>query len=300
MPRAALIYGKNGQLATCLRIHAEEFGFVAVNIGRPEAELSNFAQLEAKIKSYSPTIIINASAFNDVDGAETQRENAMEINAKGPENLAKIAAKFGIPFVHVSTDYVFDGKKGGPYCESDATNPINFYGQTKLAGEQLVAIANEDHVIIRTSWVYSEFASSFPKRILQIACDGREGVSIVNDQFGSPTSAHDLARAILKVSTNLLSQPKKSDFRGIFHYASKNAASRSQFTRYIFEAARKLGRKCANVIEVSADYFKTPAERPRDTSLDCRNIEKIHGVSLNDWQFGIDEVIGLIIKSLEE
>lgn len=294
----ALIYGKNGQLATCLGIHANEFDFNPINISRATAPLNDFEKLQSEIFRNKPDILINASAFNDVDGAQSQNEAALQINAYGPQNLATIASQIGIPVIHVSTDYVFDGEKGSQYCEVDATGPINFYGKTKLIGEELVAKSNPNHAIVRTSWVYSEFANNFPKRILQIACDGRETVSIVDVQFGSPTSSHDLARAILTIARNLLHDTHDKDLRGVFHYASRNPASRYEFTKYIFQIASNLGARPCEIVPVKADFFQTPAKRPKNTSLNCDLVESRHGVIARDWQLGIDEIIEKILKAI--
>lgn len=298
MSKTMVIYGKNGQLAICLKSHAADFGFDAINIGRPEFELSDYEKLQSAIGDLKPDLIINASAYNDVDRAESENEIAMQINAYGPQNLARIAASLDIPIIHVSTDYVFDGEENALYSESDATDPVNFYGKTKREGEILVARANRNHAIVRTSWVYSEFSSNYPKKILQFANDGRASINIVNDQFGSPTSAHDLAKALLEMGRQLIENPQKAELRGIFHCSSSNPASRFEFTQHIFSRAKKFGLKCCDIIEVKASHFKSAAKRPTNTALDCNKLARIYSIKVRDWQTAFDEINEKVVETI--
>lgn len=298
MSKTALIYGKTGQLAICLARYAKDFGFKPINIGRPEALIEDVSSLRANILLHNPSVIINAAAYNNVDAAESEREIAMQINAFGPKNLAIIANDLGIPIIHVSTDYVFDGTKASPYYESDEPNPVNYYGYTKLRGEELVSKANPNFIVLRTSWVFSEFSNSFPKRMLQLARDGRTNLTIVNNQFGSPTSAHDLAKASLEVSRNLLENPKKEELRGVFHFSGQEPATRFLFTDYIFKIAKERGFECCDIVPISAADFKTDAIRPVNTSLNCNLIKRVHSIEPSNWRRGIDDLMDKIISQI--
>ncbi|MDH4414446.1 MAG: dTDP-4-dehydrorhamnose reductase [Rhizobium sp.] len=278
-----LVTGREGQVASSLieraRLHQ---GIEMIALGRPELDLSDIQTIDASITARRPDLIVSAAAFTAVDLAETDVANAYAINGAAPGELGRVAAKLGIPVIHLSTDYVFDGSKTSPYEETDPTHPLGVYGASKLAGEHALAEATADHVILRTAWVYSPFGKNFLKTMLRVAAD-RDRVSVVGDQHGNPTSALDIADAIIAVAGNLL-RNSSQDLRGIFHLAGGGNASWADFAGAIFEASGQLGGPRAEVVRISRADYPTAAKRPANSQLNTSKLASVHGVALPDWQ----------------
>ena len=241
-----LLLGARGQLGQALRSLWAESGVIAWDI--EELDITQLEPVRKAVEQLRPSIVVNAAAYTNVDDAETDQEAAFRVNAVGPKNLALATAEKGIPLVHVSTDYVFDGLASRPYHEFDRPNPLSVYGQSKWAGEEAVRVANSRHFVIRTAWLYHIVGKNFPITICGL---GRKGdVRVVNDQFGSPTYAPHLAEAMNRLIG--------TEAYGTYHLAGAGGTSWYTFTRRLFEA---VGIR-STVVPVSTDQFPRPAQRP--------------------------------------
>lgn len=276
-----LVFGRTGQLAHALRRAAP----AARLADRSEADLTRPDECAALIRAARPAAVINAAAFTAVDRAEAETEAAWLVNAEAPAAMAAACAALGIPFLHVSTDYVFDGSGNRPWREGDAPAPLNAYGATKLAGEAGVAAAGGQWAILRTAWVFgAEGGDNFVRTVLRLADHGRPRLGIVSDQVGGPTPAADLGRALLKMAAAMRGDPGKG---GIYHFAGAPEVSRADFARAILAAA---GRTTPVDDIASADY-PTPARRPANARLDCSAILRDFGIERPDWRRGLAAVL---------
>lgn len=255
-----LVLGRNGQLATDLQQAAQERAIMCTSLGRAEIDVCDVNQIIQAIERTKPTALINASAYTNVDGAESEGELAFKLNETAPRAMAKAAAHTQLPFIHVSTDQVFDGTKKGAYTEEDAPNPINLYGRSKLAGEVAVYAENPDALIVRVSWVWGPSGDNFVKKLLQWA-SARDELSIVADQFGRPTYSPALANALIDLAA-MPNQPK-----GLLNYAGGDVMSRANQARLVLAASRAHGGPYANVKDVPTSAFPTPAQRPLNAEL---------------------------------
>lgn len=265
-----LLTGAYGQLGRCLldRVPAE---WVLLACGSAELDITDRPAVERVVKKFRPDVIINAAAYTAVDKAETDRIRAMKVNAIGPENLAIAAHQQGARLIHLSTDYVFDGSKKTPYTESDLPCPINFYGLSKWEGEKRVFSVLPDAVVIRTSWVFSEYGANFVKTMLRLA-ETRSEISVVNDQFGCPTYAGDLAQAIITLAS-------RAEAAGVYHYCGDVAVSWCEFAQAIFVAAQL----DVLVKGIGSAQYPMAAARPVNSVLNTVRIAAL-GVEASDWQ----------------
>lgn len=273
--------GANGQLGAQLVTKLEgRVTLMAYN--KAQLDVANKAQVAALLSEFSPDIIINAAAYTAVDKAEQEPELADAINRTGPENLARVADKLNAVFIHVSTDYVFDGTSAVPYTEADTTNPQSVYGLTKQKGEEAVIRSCKKHIILRTAWVFGEHGNNFVKTMVRLAKSKSE-LGVVADQFGGPTYAGDIADAIISVVSQLDSQ---NDQRwGIYHYSGAPYVSWHEFSLRIFEQA-KLQQVLAEVPvvhSITTAQYPTPAKRPAYSMLDCNKIAREFGVTPSNW-----------------
>lgn len=289
-----MIYGKKGQLSQCLVVNALKYGFRPIIIGRPETSIDDFEAISKRIKEYRPDIFINASAYNDVEGAETNYDTAYEVNATGPMLMARAAKASGIPIIHVSTDYVFSGGKNSPYNEDDETRPINKYGKSKLAGEEKVKEENYHHIIIRTSWVFSPYASNFLKTIINKSALSSEALNMADDQYNIPTSGLELAKIILEISRKIIANKVDSELFGTFHVTSAGVINRLEYAQFIMKKAKELGLHYSEVIPVKASYFNSKAIRPLYSALDTSKVINTFGVEIVDWRKAIEDVMDII------
>ena len=252
-------------------------------------DLMNSQAIASMIGDQSWDVVINAAAYNNVDRAETERAAAFAVNAEAPSQLAAETARKGIPLIHISTDYVFDGRKNAAYVETDATAPLNVYGHSKLAGERNVHDANARHVILRTSWIFSPYGHNFVKTILRHAGE-RDNLPVVDDQRGCPTAARDIATACRDIALLCGNRPDLVAY-GIYHLAGGGVASRFEFAKTIIEmASTRLGR-VPQIVPVRTVDYPTPAVRPADTRLDCAAIIRSFGTRLRPWREGLDETL---------
>ncbi|MCK0151957.1 dTDP-4-dehydrorhamnose reductase [Marivita sp. S6314] len=272
-----LVFGKTGQVATELQRQAE-----ITALGRDQADLSNPQSCAAIIADLKPRVVINAAAYTAVDKAEEEEVLAQTINAASPGAMAGACTHLNIPFLHVSTDYVFDGTGDRAWQETDPVQPQNAYGRTKLAGEQAIRAAGARHIILRTAWVFSAHGSNFVKTMLRLS-ETRDALSVVNDQIGGPTPAADIAATLLK-----LADAMKADAKGgTYHYAGAPHTSWAGFAQEIFAQA---GRDVTVTGIPSADY-PTPATRPLNSRLDCAKLVSDFGITPADWKAGLAAVL---------
>jgi len=283
-----LLFGKNGQLG-------QEFQKILPGLGeltcidQEDLDLSDIQSLPKTLQDLKPNLIINASAYTAVDRAETEEELVMKVNALAPGAMAEWARKSHATFIHYSTDYVFDGKKGSPYVESDPTNPLNVYGKSKLVGEQATTQAGDAYLVFRTSWVYSTHGNSFVNKVLEWARKN-ETLKVVSDQISNPTWAYDLANAtyqiLLQNQANLMDVIREK--HGIYHLVGNGHASRYEWAKQIIENDPNRTVQLVQSIEpVSSDEFPTPAERPLFTALNCEKFERSFGIHMPDWKISL-------------
>lgn len=283
-----LVIGKSGTLATALREAAPPAGFALTALGRDQCNLRDRGAVAAALDKVWPAVVINAAAYTDVDGAEHDRDAAFALNADGPGTLAAICRERGIPLLHISTDYVFDGTKGAPYTEGDMTNPINIYGESKLSGEGAVAAALEEHVIVRTAWLYGPVGRSFVAAILERARAGA-AVRVVEDQFGSPTYAPHLAPIVLAIAAQMTTAGFVG--WGLYHAAGSGHASRLALAREALSQAAASGWPDCELTPIPASEFPAAAVRPADTRLDTTAMESVFGLALPHWSLGVADFV---------
>lgn len=273
------VTGSQGQLGGVLLGLLRRMGIDAFGTARDEVDISREDQVRPRMKGV--THVINTAAFARVDPAETEREKAFLANAVGPETLATAAREEGARFVHVSTDYVFDGTLGRPYREEDRTNPINWYGHTKLEGEIRVQKAYPEACIVRVSWVFGGGGTQqYVYAVLKMLREKKE-LRFVSDQIGRPTYAHDLAEALILLR----------DRSGIYHYANRGEISKYGLTCAIRDRARQMGLPilCESIVPISAAEFAVPAPRPLYTPLDTAKVEAI--LPIRSWEEALDSVV---------
>lgn len=293
-----VVTGVEGQVARALAERGDGRGHDMVRLGRPALDLaSGDGEVTAALVAARPDLIISAAAYTAVDKAETERELAFAVNASGAGAVARAARNLNVPLVHLSTDYVFSGDKDAPYVEGDATGPRTVYGASKLAGEQLVLEAHADSAILRTAWVFSPFGSNFVRTMLRLAA-ARDDIGVVGDQHGNPTSAFDIANAVLAIAANLAADRDPS-LRGIFHMASSEEASWAEFAVAIFASSVKHGGPTAMVRPIATADYPTAAPRPRNSRLDCSLLERTHGVRLGAWRDPLDAVVARLVTPLQ-
>lgn len=284
------VTGKTGQVVTSLIERGAAAGHEVIALGRPELDLADPASVARVLEAAAPETIVSAAAYTAVDKAESESDLAHVVNGAGAGAVAEAAKALGVPLIHISTDYVFEGTLDRPYVESDPTGPTGVYGASKLAGERAVLAAYGDNsAVLRVAWVYSPFGANFVKTMLRLAGD-RDEVSVVADQLGNPTSALEIADGILRVATNMVAD-SYPDMRGVFHMTASGEASWADFAEGIFAASAARGGPSARVKRITTADYPTPAKRPANSRLDCSLIAKVHGVVLPDWRQSLDSVI---------
>ncbi len=280
-----LLIGRTGQLGWELQRSLAPLGEV-VTYDYPEIDLAKPASLPELVHEVLPQVIVNAAAYTNVDKAEKEAELARQINAISPGVLAEEAQRLGAAFIHYSTDYVFNGRKGAPYTESDAPNPLNVYGQTKLEGEQAVQAAGGAYLILRTSWVYSLRQGGFVTKVLQWARE-QETLRVVDDQISSPTWARMLAEATALVLAQGRGDPVGylREKAGLYHIAGSGACSRYEWAQAILALdPKKSEQKVRQLLPAKSSEFPTPAERPLISVLECGKFEQVFGLRLPKWR----------------
>ena len=286
-PLNILISGKTGQVAVELQKHLAGLGNLIV-LGRDVLDLSQPEQIRAQVRAHKPDLIIIAAAHTAVDQAESEPELAFAINAIAPGVFAEEAAALGIPLIHYSTDYVFDGSKPAPYIEDDATNPLGVYGKSKLAGELAIAASGAQHLILRTSWVYSTHGKNFlltMQRLLQ----ERPELRVVADQIGAPTWAGTIAQSTRALIERW--QAGEAGAWGTYHLTAQGETSWFGFTQAIAAHLSAQGKTCATLEPIPASAYPTPAARPQNSRLDCSKLAREWGVTQPDWDAALSECV---------
>jgi dTDP-4-dehydrorhamnose reductase len=287
-----LVFGETGQVARALAEAPWTEGTRLTFLDRKAADLSTPGELGAIVQGHAPDAVIIAAAYTDVDGAEREEALATTVNGDAPAAIARTAAALAIPVVHISTDYVFDGKKSGYYFEDDPVAPLNAYGRSKLAGEAAVRAANPRHLIFRTSWVYSAGGRNFLRTMLRLAKE-RDDVRIVADQIGCPTFAGDIAHAIARA----LPAAARKGAWGTYHLAGASETTWHGFAEAIFnELAARGERRPKNTPITTAD-FPTPALRPKNSRLSSERLAKELGVRIPGYEATLSAVVGAALSS---
>jgi dTDP-4-dehydrorhamnose reductase len=278
-----LVFSKTGQVA----IELQRLGELLA-IGREEADLSDPQACSDAIRAYAPIAVVNAAAYTAVDRAEEEEALATVINGDAPTAMAQVCAELGIPLIHISTDYVFEGTGESPWRPDDATVPKNAYGRSKLAGENGIRASGAAHAILRTSRVVSAHGINFVKTMLRLA-ETRTSLNVVTDQIGGPTPASDIAVACMKVANQLIKDPSKS---GTYHFSGAPDVSLAKFASEIFHQAGKNVR----VTPILTFDYPTPAKRPLNSRMDCKTTEQVFGIRRPDWR----DQLKMILRELED
>lgn len=276
------VIGATGQVARALQRAGAARASNLVVVGRPVLDIASNASVKRVLDGIAPAIVINAAAYTAVDKAENDEAEAIRINRDGPHYLAKWCAANGVPLIHISTDYVFDGTKPTAYLETDPCRPLNAYGRTKAAGEDAVRDALVEHVIVRTAWIYSPDGRNFLKTMLRLGAD-RDVIEVVADQHGTPTSADDLAYALLDMVDAILRNKTRAPW-GTYHLVAGGKTTWHGFATEIFSAAVADGRKAPRVEPILTASYPTPAARPQFGVLDTTEIYRAFGIMLPPWQ----------------
>jgi len=281
-----LIAGCNGQVGKALTCQSLLRGWTVNALNRDELDITDLDEVKRVIRVLSPDVVINAAAYTAVDRAEAESDMAFLVNRGGSKNFAVACAKSNIPLVHYSTDYVFDGSKKNAYVESDLVAPLGVYGESKLAGELAVGETCSKYLILRTSWVFSSYGNNFVKTMLRLAAE-RKVLDVVDDQFGKPTSATEIARLTLDII------PKANDNWGVYHLAQPERTSWYGFAEAIFEEAQRQSvvLKPENLNAIASGGYSTLAKRPANSELRCDKLESVFGVRIKPWRESLVEVI---------
>ncbi len=286
-----LVTGTQGQVARALQ-HVAASAYQNVEIlllGRPRIDLADHQTLHQAIVALNPDIVVNAAAYTAVDQAESHEALAHVINAEGAIAVASAAAACSAPIVQLSTDYVFDGQSSRPYLEDDVIGPLNAYGRSKAVGEIGVARANPNYVILRTSWLYSPFSQNFARTMLRLA-GTHDVIRVVADQNGAPTSAFEVARAIIDIA-NRVTRDDDSKLRGLFHVTNAGVTTWADFAQAVFDESAARGSVSARVERITTQDYPTPARRPQYSVLNNSKLEHTFGILLPDWRESIGKVI---------
>lgn len=285
--------GRNGQVAQALaQAAAGQAGLELVQADRSEADLRDFDRLARFIDGAAPGVVINAGAYNFVDRAETDREAAFSVNEAGPRALARICAERGIPFIHMSTDCVFDGTKADAYTEEDTPNPASVYGQSKLAGEIAVAEANPAALTVRICWVFSGLADNFVSKMISLA-RAHPTIRVVDDQVGPPTYAPDIAAALLRIAGAMRGAP--GSLSGLLHLASPDEMDRASMARAILAESARQGGPAAHVKNVSTADFAAPAPRPLNARLSGASANQMFALRWTPWPEALEQSVATIL-----
>lgn len=287
-----LVIGRSGQVAQALKTVG---GDRVRCVGRPEIDLTDRASIQRVISAATEDIVINAAAYTSVDGAEANVEEAFLLNETGPLHLAEVCRARELPLIHLSTDCVFDGELDRAYAPEDMTRPLGAYGRSKLAGEVAVKQAWDKSIIVRVSWIFSQYADSFVSAMLRLA-QTRDEITIVADQYGCPTYAPDLSKGLLKIAEGCLAASFSS--WGIYHLAGAGELNRAEQACAIYALSGSMNGPIATVIPIKTVDFPTPARRPLNARLSITKTTETFGVSLRPWEEGLALTVPVIIKGL--
>ena len=287
-----LVLGRDGQVARELAAAAWPAGLEPLFAGRPEFDMARPESLEPLLARSAPAAVINATAYTAVDKAESEPDLAFAVNRDGPARLAELCRERNAALLHISTDYVFDGDKNGPWLEDDPVAPLNVYGAGKAAGEAAIRAVLPRHIILRTSWVYGVHGQNFVKTMLRLGGE-RDELRVVADQHGAPTAAADIAETLIRLAATMAEREDAP--RGTYHYTGEGVTSWHGLAEHIFTALeRATGRRPRLTAIATADY-PTPARRPANSRLDCARIARDFGVACRPWREGVDRVLTTLL-----
>jgi dTDP-4-dehydrorhamnose reductase len=271
---------------------ANERKLPLIAVARPQLDLTDAGSIDRVINAHLPRAIVNAAAYTLVDKAESEPDLAFKINRDGAAHLARVAAQLHVPFVHVSTDYVFDGNKATPYKEDDTPSPLSVYGRSKREGEIAVLDAYPAAVVVRTSWLYSRYGQNFVKTMLRLAAN-RDQIRVVDDQHGAPTSARDLAQAIIKIIEQI-GDPNENR-GGIYHLTAAGETTWYGFAAAIFAGWASRGRPVPSLEAIRTADYQTPARRPANSRLDCSKVGRVFGMRLPPWRQSLETCLDELV-----
>lgn len=285
------VFGSHGQVACSLREAATGQSDIVLGFGgRPDVDILRPDQVEKALGEFAPDIVINPAAYTAVDRAESEPEQAFAANRDGARIVAEAAGRLGVPIVHLSTDYVFEGRKREPYVETDATAPQSVYGRSKLEGEHAVAAANERHIILRTAWLYSPFGNNFVRTMLHLS-KSLDQLRVVDDQIGCPTFAPDIAVAILSMARQIDHLGWHREFAGVTHLAGPDEVTWCDFARRIMRALAQHGERSVAVEAIPTSAYPTAAIRPANSRLCCERLASIFAVRMPPLQRSLEHCI---------
>lgn len=290
------VIGGEGQVARSLREVAARSDNIAFGFGaRPDVDLSRPASIAKALADFRPDLVVNPAAYTAVDKAESEPDQAFAVNRDGARAVASAAADRGVPVIHLSTDYVFDGKKKGPYSETDSVRPQGVYGQSKLEGELAVAEANPKHIVLRTSWVYAPFGSNFVRTMLRLTAE-RDRLRVVDDQSGCPTYAPDIAEAIIAIARKWAGSDWHSKYAGVTHMAGPDVRTWCGFAREIVQRAGERGGRLIPVDPISTSDYPTPATRPANSCLSSERLQAVFGLRLPPLTSSLDDCLDRLLR----
>jgi dTDP-4-dehydrorhamnose reductase len=291
-----LAAGWHGQIARAfMQMAPGRSDISAFAIGRPGLDICDPRSIERALGDIVPDVLINLAGYTDVDGAESEPDLAFALNSTGARLLAEAAARRHVPIVHISTSYVFDGRKASAYVETDAAEPSTAYGKSRLAGELGVQAANPKHIILRTGWIFSPFGRCFVSNILQRVQLGLP-LKVVEGQYGSPTYAPHLVDAILAVARQVTARPEEETRWGIYHAAGSGTASWYEVAHEVLSASERLGGPSVSLEPILPAEYPTRSGRPANSALDCSKLDRTFGVKLPAWQAGVQECAARLLE----
>ncbi len=286
-----LVTGAEGQVGTELVRAAWPAGTTLLALGQAELDITRREQVRERLRELVPDVVVNAAAYTAVDRAEQEAEAAREVNALGPRWLAEGCAELEAALIHLSTDYVFDGASTCPWLPEAEPRPLSVYGRTKAEGERLVRAALRRHVVLRTSWVYAAHGANFVRTMLRLAGERTE-LRVVDDQQGAPTSASDVAQALVIVAARLAREPTLS---GTFHYAARGQTSWYGFARAIYEDVAERLPRVPELVPIATEQYPLPASRPRYSVLDCASFDASFGAPRPAWRDALQPVLDALL-----
>lgn len=289
-----LLLGKNGQVGWELQRALAPLGEVQALDRNNGGDIADPAVIQRQILEYRPNVVVNAAAYTAVDKAESEQDLADLVNHKAVGGMASACKSIDALLVHYSTDYVFSGEGSQPWSETDAVQPVNEYGQGKLKGEQAITASGCQHLIFRTSWVYAAKGNNFAKTMLKLAASRRE-LSVINDQYGTPTGAELIADVTAQVIPRVMNGPEKS---GLYHLAASGETTWCDYAKHVLNVAKKQG--CELQVEtvngITTYQYPTPAKRPLNSRLNCSKLEKNFALSMPGWKLGVDRVLAEVLE----
>lgn len=288
-PTTILVIGCRGQVGRELMAAQLPVGVSRIGVGHGDLDLTDRDAVRHVVDRSRPALLVNAAGYTAVDRAESEPEAAFAVNAEGPAHLAEVATATGIPLLHLSTDYVFDGAKAGAYTEDDPIGPLGVYGASKAAGEQAIRARLERHVIVRTSWVFGTHGTNFVRTMLRLGRE-RDRLQVVADQRGCPTGAADIADAIVGIARQLLIE-RRYDAWGTYHFAGRGSTTWYGFAEAIFERAAPFWGRRPEVTPITTAEYPTPARRPAASVLDCTRFERTFALPRRPWTDQLDTAL---------